>query len=268
MESNLQKEMQLRTTIRASYDVRGWEHFGEAFQAAYTDIYKQYNEYLAEELEKVAGPGNGPGPHPHRADRPQVSRKDDDSKERYNFRWLDTGNLIKSVQVDPQPRREGYRLSWHTFTDLPYGAYLEIGFHPKIPVKMTLPDGSEVIGFQRQETFYRYPWLSIAMNAVHQKVVRDMRRIWGKTMLNPKFRLAGTRRGMSRNVSDSGRREKDTYNQEITENITSARKSLQPMQDYLKRYGIRGSATWFPDLPKERGRSLRMQTRPSSGGKK
>ncbi len=245
-----------RTTIQADYDVRGWKHFPEAFQEAYNNMFARYREYMQDEVDKVVGPGKGPGPHPHRFLLPQKSRTDDISDERYNFVWEDTGNLAGSIQYDVS--QQGYRRTWRVFTDEMYGAFLEIGFHPIIPVTRLFPDGSKTLVMERRPIFYRYPWLSTAVAATHQRIVRDIRKEFGKTMLNPKFNLVGTEQGMMRNRSASGRFAKDSYRQEISDDIASSGRAIKPLQDYMRRYGVLGHAAWFPDVPKERPKDLRQ----------
>lgn len=101
----------------------------------------------AELVEKIArrnvSPGRGPGPHPHRTPHE------------------DTGRLEESIEVDVDVR--GSRVVAEVVTDVPYGTFLEVGWHA------------------RSGKFYRYPWLAPALAEAGrraQKVAQRHARVW------------------------------------------------------------------------------------------
>lgn len=122
-------------------------------------------------------PGHGPGPHPHRTE--------------HGFEWEDTGKLqdaihktniaggrdkegrftaeiaggleVDPIEVDAYTDPDGKE---HPTRTVPYGAYLELGWTPKIPLGISGGWGTT------EGTFTRYPFLAPAMYMATQNFIK------------------------------------------------------------------------------------------------
>ena len=112
--------------------------FGEGFAA-------QIGELTLAAAKRNVAPGKGPGPHPHITEHE------------------DTGYLMEHIFV--KPRRAGFMIYSHVYTDVEYGTYLEIGWHTSLG------------------KFVRYPWLAPAAEEAKRealKIARQTYRIYFK----------------------------------------------------------------------------------------
>lgn len=136
----------MRMTARVEVNMRTREvkAAGAGFAAEFAD---QMGELAAQYARENVTPGSGPGPHPHRP--PPFPEHED------------TGDLRDSITV--QHVRMGFLETAQVFTDLPYGVYLELGWHS--------PSGR----------LWRYPWLMPAfMKAQDERagIARSTARRW------------------------------------------------------------------------------------------
>jgi len=124
--------MKTTATIRVSFNTPLAKAMGESFTTAVAAEFG--DQVLARAKENVA-PGKGPGPHPH------VSKH------------FDTGTLMENIFADITKTANG--VTMHVWTPIPYGLFLEAGFHAK------------------SGRFYRYPWLQPSISET-QKDLTDI----------------------------------------------------------------------------------------------
>jgi len=119
----------MRVSARVEVNNRSAEvrRMGNSFAQDVADVLAAAAADIA---KHSVSPGIGPGPHPH---RPQSKH-------------IDSGELAKSVKTQQQPR--GFLKTALIFTDMEYGAYLEMGWTTK------------------SGTHYRYPWIMPAVEEV------------------------------------------------------------------------------------------------------
>jgi len=118
------KAMRLNARVEVNNRCREVRIMGNSFAQDVANVLGA----TAMDLAKLnVAPGSGPGPHPH---RPQSTH-------------IDTGALRDSLHVESQAR--GFLKTAILYTDLEYGAYLEMGWTTK------------------GGTHYRYPWLMPAV---------------------------------------------------------------------------------------------------------
>lgn len=120
--------MQLRGRIEVNTTAAEVAARGDVFANVLAQIMARDALQLAR--ENVA-PGKGPGPHPHKPESHHT----------------DTGNLMRSLDVEPEER--GFLKTCSVGTDVDYGVYLELGW--------TNPNTGN---------FWRYPWLWPAVQQV------------------------------------------------------------------------------------------------------
>lgn len=114
-------------TVRTYFDKQGAKGMGEAFT---TELAAAFGDLVLAQAKHNVAPGVGPGPHPH------IDR-------------VDTGTLMRGIKAEITKRSNGVTVM--VFTDVPYGLYLEAGWHALNGV------------------FYRYPWLLPAINAAQRE---------------------------------------------------------------------------------------------------
>lgn len=116
--------MRMTVKVEVNLNTKAVRAAGQGFAAEFAD---QMGELAARYARENVAPGSGPGPHPH---RPGSDHED-------------TGELMRSIQV--RHVRQGFLETSHVFSDLKYGAILDIGWTSKAG------------------RHFRYPWLFTSM---------------------------------------------------------------------------------------------------------
>lgn len=127
--ATIERQGLLRYSQTFTLSSRAKAFAGKVDEAALNSVTAMGRRALTLAKRNVA-PGKGPGPHPHR----QWKGVPD---------YVDTGTLMRSLQLRINER--GFLKTATIFTDIPYGAYLEVGWHSAMSGR-----------------FYRYPWLEPA----------------------------------------------------------------------------------------------------------
>jgi len=241
MARDSRKNLQL--SVNVEYDVQNFKKIPESVQVLYDQVLDQYGVDVIDYVRRFVGSSEhkaiGPGPHPHR------NEKTEDGKPEHNFSWEDTGKLGDAVHYRKVSR--GYLRTVEIFVDpieingrlVDYGTFLEVGWHPLIPIK-----GG---GVRPSGNFYAYPWLSRSLALANSKVMKNIMRLW-KTTTKP---LEGQIRVVGKGRSKSGTgvwANKFVFNQNITADVADYGK-LKEMTGFLKeqvKIPVLGNI-FFPD---------------------
>ena len=208
----------------------------------------QYGFDVRREVSRMLDPTNGipKGPSPHTGSGPGGHNY----KPSDRFYFEDTGDLANAVEDNVVGR--GFLRTVEIFVNpiendegelVDYGTFLEVGWHPMVPVK-----GG---GVKPSGKFYAYPWLSVALAHVNNTVLAQFESGLKKGL--PQFHVFGKARSeggtgtkvqankfmISENITSSV----DTYSSRVggksTELLTGWLKSSEGIKGVMQVPGIR-----------------------------